>query len=367
MASKRDRKAAKALVDLEYGPQRNQIRDLWGQTRTQYLNDLSGARQIATGIKTEAAAAEPKVQGIYHDARADLKSSNSFVDKALAATPGGTPTGLSGLVTQAMQRERGTARNANTAARAGALTELTNRASEAEAGKALAYRAAKGSLLSARKGLTQRLADLSGQSSAKMTALLADMDTATSNARATANKTLTSGPYRGHTQAAVDAASPGTLRAWERQNTKTAGTGGGTKAKDNTKHIESVRKESGDFRVRISDAASAWDQYARQRVPKMESVNVGGKDVERIVRKDGKPVYETPSPDEIRRQLLAAKYTPGEIHIALLRRVGKPLDQAAVNYLKGLAGRGVRIPREWLEGTVIAGGWGDPKPSGGNK
>jgi hypothetical protein len=258
MATKSERRKARALIDLEYGPQYAQVRDLWNQTRSSYLNDLSKARQIETGIKVSAAAAEPRIRDIYHDARDDLKSSSGFVDRSIAALPAAPQTGLTALLGQQMQRERGTALNRNTGARAQALTELTNRASSAEAGKALAYRAAKSNLTSQRKDLTTRLADLTGQSGAKMTALLEGMvgdrhdanvkaRTEADKATAQGNKTLTSGPYRGHKQADVDAATPEQLRAWERQNTKTSSSakGGGRASLENREQI------SNDF-------AEAW-------------------------------------------------------------------------------------------------------------
>src|SRR5262245_31284838 len=100
MATKAQKKRAQALVDLEYGPQAAQIRDLWGQTRTQYLNDLSGARQTERAIKADAMAAEPKIRSIYSDARGDLEGSNSFVDQALATMAPGPETGLTKLIGQ---------------------------------------------------------------------------------------------------------------------------------------------------------------------------------------------------------------------------------------------------------------------------
>src|SRR4051812_26787287 len=109
MATKNERKKAQALIDLEYGPQYAQVRDLWNQTRTGYLNDLSKARQIETGMKVSAAAAEPKVRQIYGDARDDLKSSSGFVDRGIAALPAGPQTGLTALLGRQMQRERGAA------------------------------------------------------------------------------------------------------------------------------------------------------------------------------------------------------------------------------------------------------------------
>jgi hypothetical protein len=127
MATKREKRQAAALVDLEYGPQFNQIRDMWGQTGVEYKRDRRAARNTALTTTQAARSSEPKVRAIYGDAGKDLKQSGAYVDKALKAVGPGEPTALSGLVQQAMLRERGSARNANTAARASNLTDLQNK------------------------------------------------------------------------------------------------------------------------------------------------------------------------------------------------------------------------------------------------
>lgn len=270
MASKKDRKTAAALIDLEYGPQFAQVRDLWGQTRSQYQRDLSGARQIAKGIQTQAAASEPKIKDIYSTGRADLRTSAGFVDKALDQIPQ-TQTGLSGLLSQAMARERGAARDRNTSARTGALTELTNRASQAEAGKALAYKAAKGNLLSQRKDLTTRLADLTGQSQSKMTALLGQMSderTKTREAsRAAGGKTITSGAYAGYTQAELDAMSTEEKRKIATKKDAKSKSSKGRATNDQ------IRQLSDDFNAALNQAKKLTDNPR----PTTAAVMIAGK------------------------------------------------------------------------------------------
>jgi hypothetical protein len=238
------RRRARALVDLEYGPQFNQIRDLFGQAETQYRNDRVGARETAKAVQAEAKASRPVVKDIYRDARKDLKSSNSFVDKAIA-TLDVPQTGLTGLLSQATQRERGTARTQNVAERRAALNDLVQRASSAEAGKALGYTVARQNLRSTNKDLTQRLVDLTGQSQAKMTALLADMRADRADVRAkakeaqgkvdaAAGKTITSGVFRGLTQGELDGMTAKEKQDWIKAHDTTMGTKGRPKSNRRT-------------------------------------------------------------------------------------------------------------------------------------
>ena len=266
MATKSEKKRAQALVDLEFGPQAAQVRNLWGKTRAQYLNDLSGARQTERAITTAAAAADPKIRTIYHDARADLGASNSFVDKARATMAPGPETGLTKLIGEQMARERGSALNANTAARAGALTELTNRASAAVAGKAAAYKTAKDTLTANRKDLTQQLSDLTGQKSSKMAALLGEMQgersAANAKARGDSNKTIMSGDFAGLTQGQVDAMSTEDRLDWINKKAKKS------KGKDN--------RATNDQRLQLSNAfgeafdeAKNWSNLSRPQLAQL--------------------------------------------------------------------------------------------------
>lgn len=350
MGKKRDAQTAQAQIDLQYGPQFAQVRDLWHQTHNQYVNDLSAARETARATQQQAKASQPVVKKIYDTAEKSLDSSSSFVDRALAATTApGAESGLSGLLNTAMQRERGSAANANTAARTTSLNALVQRASDAQAGKDLAYSTAKQNLLSSRKTLTQKIADLTGEKGNALTVLtnqLADKRDAT---RATTQSA----------QAKTDAAAQ--KRRQQLADAKQT-------------HVEKVRTATGNYANKITDAASLWKQYSTQTVtdkngnpipirdPVMENgktkLDKNGNPMTKVrLGTDGKPVYDTstPTPSDLKQMLLAErddkghiKFTPGDVHIMLLRRANKPMDAEAMAYLRRMAAKGVRIPREWL-------------------
>lgn len=109
---------------------------------------------------------------------------------------------------------------------------------------------------------------------------------------------------------------------------------------DEDKRIAGIRQKSGDFATHITDAVGDWNLTSKQpfQLPDTEKIENGKK-----VKVPGGTRPKTTQ--EIREQMRALGYTPGEIHIALLRRVGKPLDQAAIDYMHS---KGVRIPRDWL-------------------
>jgi hypothetical protein len=54
------------------------------------------------------------------------------------------------------------------------------------------------------------------------------------------------------------------------------------------------------------------------------------------------------TPSDIKK-ILGQKHDAGMIHVALLVKVGKPLDKAAIDYLHS-KDPNIRIPREWLDG-----------------
>jgi hypothetical protein len=269
MATKREKQQAQALVDLEFDPQFRQIRDLWGQTRSQYLNDLSAARNRARATQQVARTSQPKTAGFFDAAKKDLKGTNQTVDQAIAAVGPGTPSGLSGLIQTAMARERGAAQNRVSTEKASALTDLEKKITGAEAGKTLAYTTAKGNLLNQRKDLTQKLQDLSGDRGNKMTALLGEMVGARSEAnaqsRAAANKRLTSGPYRGLTQGQVDSMSAQDLRDYEKQNEKDTGKGKGKGRATN----DQIRQLSDDFKAALQFAKD----YSAQKAPRPQAAD----------------------------------------------------------------------------------------------
>lgn len=127
------------------------------------------------------------------------------------------------------------------------------------------------------------------------------------------------------------------------------------------KRVAGVRTDSGKKLARIADAQDAWDQFRQRPVAIVDP-------------KSGKPAKDPktgkftrpPSVAEIREWMSKAGYTPGEVHVALLRRVGRSLDKAAIDYLHSID---VRIPREWLpfDPDLRAGSRKDPKPTSGQQ
>jgi hypothetical protein len=119
-----------------------------------------------------------------------------------------------------------------------------------------------------------------------------------------------------------------------------------TKKAADDKRIAGVHKATGDFQARIGDAVGDWNRVSKEPFPYQEEKvqKVNGKDKVVKVNKS-RPATDA----EVRGAMRKQGYTAMEIHIALLRRVNKPLDQAAIDYMHG---KGLRIPREWLGGKT---------------
>lgn len=183
---------------------------------------------------------------------------------------------------------------------------------------------------------------------------------------------ITSGAFAGYSDSEIGAMSPGERQAkidayakskgtsgdkinkygipesqWARWSTshrqrviRQYGSGSGGKSKDEEKRIAGVRKATGDFKSKITDGIGDWDLLEREPVPVPDKEDV----------KDGKKIKVPQKPrkattDEVRRAMREKGYSAQEIHIVLLRRVGKPLDKAAIDYMRS---KGLRIPREWM-------------------
>jgi hypothetical protein len=142
---------------------------------------------------------------------------------------------------------------------------------------------------------------------------------------------------------------------------KHAGTGDSAAAKKKAaeqkaaqKHATDVHGASGKVENTVTDIIGAWNGYA-------------GKTTDDTTKPKDPKTGQYPArklgPDDI-RALLAKDYTPQMIHIALLRRVGKTLDQASIDYLHNLDPN-IRIPKDWL--PPVPNGRGDPKPTSGQQ
>jgi hypothetical protein len=129
-------------------------------------------------------------------------------------------------------------------------------------------------------------------------------------------------------------------RVMEAYNEK-SGKGKGTDDKEATKHAAAVHAATGKVENTITDIIGAWNSY----VGKKTSPNP-----DKPVNPETNP--ERPLTDADIYALVTAKnkaWTPQLIHIARLRKDGKKLDQASIDYLHN-SDPNFRIPREWLPG-----------------
>jgi hypothetical protein len=343
---------------VTYTPQINQVRDLVRQSDEQYRSDIQAAKANAITAATAARNAIPQMRDIYGDARKDTDATHRT---ASAAVQGVGPA--ADVFSSAQAREQGAARDRLTSARSGALSELQNRIVGAESGRQLAITQARKERGKTRDVLSQKLADILQEQGATSTAALAEMQAGRDAATSKANE-------KAATQKAKDDAAA--------QKTKDAAT------LKRQEHIKQVHTATGDYQNKIADAQADWDTFSRKKAPRTETVMENGKPkidsktgqvvTRTVVDGKGNVVYDYPTPDELRGMLANVrdanghiKYTPGDIHIALLvgngpHHPGKPLDAAALAYLKKLAGHGVRIPRAWTQAAY--GGNGTAPPSG---
>jgi hypothetical protein len=313
---------------VTYGPQINQIRDLTRQADEQYRSDIEAAKSGAKSAIMYASNAIPTVGDIFNRAKADEAKSHKLVTAVVGVPTANDP------FSRALASEAEGQRNRTSTSRTGALTELQNRITGAAAGKQLAITQAKSARSKTRGLLSQKLQDILQEQGAVTSANLTTMRS--DRAAARAKTRLEQDKLNAKDQTAADKAAA-------------------EKAKAKQKHQTEVHSATSDFTTRIENAMGTWDQYAKKTAPKTEIKEVGGKQVEQVVMQDGKPVMEPITPSEVKDLMLDAGYTPGEVHIALLRRVGKPMDAAAMRYLRGLKGKNIRIPRAWLPAQGVVG------------
>jgi hypothetical protein len=115
------------------------------------------------------------------------------------------------------------------------------------------------------------------------------------------------------------------------------------------KHASDVHAATGKVENQVTDLIGKWNSYVGQETDDT-SKPVNDTSGKKPNTPGWKPTYagRKLNPTEIRR-LLGKDASPQMIHIALLRRVGKKLDQASIDYLHNLDPN-FRIPRDWLPG-----------------
>lgn len=126
------------------------------------------------------------------------------------------------------------------------------------------------------------------------------------------------------------------------------------------KHATDVSTATGSLQNTVSDIVSTWDTYERSGTADDTTKPQDPKTKQYPQRKL--------TTDELRGAVGKKNkaWTPQLIHIALLRRAGKKLDQASIDYLHNLDPN-IRIPRDWLpyDPSVKPGSSQDPKPTSG--
>jgi hypothetical protein len=112
----------------------------------------------------------------------------------------------------------------------------------------------------------------------------------------------------------------------------------------NQKKMAAIQKATGGIQTQVQNALQDWKSYV-------------GKETDDTTKpKDPKTGQYPPrllNPDDIKSLLRAKGYDAGLIHVMLLVRVGKPLDQQAIDYLHH-KDPNIRIPRSWLNGKPAA-------------
>lgn len=318
---------------LVYSPQLNQIRDLHRQLGDQYKQDLSSAGTNADSARMYATKAIPEVQQIFANAKtaaqAGTKTVNGVMDK-YGAGDGADP------FRRALAREQQSAsdRIANEGAKA--HQELKDRVTAAESGRQFAIAAAKKDYRKGKDTLSQKLLDILQEQGASTAGMAADIRSSKMQTVAAAERE----------QAKLDS------KAADKAEKHDA---------DESKRIKGVRDTTNSYVRKIADAEADWHSLANDGIPQTRWTQKEDKDghkswVQVPVIKDRQQTTARPTPSQIKVAMGEMrdanghlKYTPGDVHIMLLASQGKPLDAAALAYLKRM--KDTRIPRAWIDGT----------------
>lgn len=335
------------VTNLKYAPELTNVRDLFSQLKQQYADDRNAARQNARSTISAVAQATPDVARTYQAAHQTTRSAQSDVASAFDKLGSAAD-----IFRAATAREQGGALTRIGEAKTRAQQELTNRKLGAVAGRQLALGQAKQAYGRGYQTLSTRLQDILGQRGTEVGIQLGNLR----HERLDRSATKAAG------RAKADAETARTDAAKAKANEKKQG--------QKRAHIEKVRTATGDFQKRILDARDEWRRLAAETTPKTYPADVPDpKDATKIIHRAGDDIPGTArhrTEEETRAAMADAGYTPNEVHIALL--VGnKPLDSRALDYMKTLKAKGVRIPRAWLTAppSGLARGTGNPASSVG--
>lgn len=327
---------AQAEMDVKYKPQLDAAQGLLGEAADQYKSDIETAKNNAAAIDAYAEAKKAPTIERYKDAQT---AQGGFEANSASALQGVGPA--SDILSRAITGEQGSLRSRLTGAGTRASQELDDRQTSALAGRIAAQQQARGDYRKTKSGLTAQIQSLIGQQGSDVIARFGQL------AEADAERQKDINVAKIGADARRDVAGAGAKRA--------ADAAAGKAADKEKARIGGIRKATGSLKQDVTNLIGAWDSYAGQTNPQANYDPKTMKD-QPYLNPDGNPVSDPnhaaqvkPTADQVRSQLrkdLGKDFDEGKLHIALLIRGKKPLDAAAIQYIK--ANPDWRIPREWL-------------------
>ena len=325
---------AQAEKDAQYAPQIAQAQALLGDAGSQLKSDIETARNNEQAVRSFAEAQKVPTIERYKGAQGNVAGFQANTDAAIKPTGAGND-----IFRNALASEQGSLRSRLEGAGTRATQELSDRQTAAVAGRVGAESQARGDYRKTKKSLTDQIQTLVGQKQADVMARFGQL------VEADANR-----------QKDIDVAN---IAANARRDVAAAGaknkanTQAGKDAEKEQKRIAGIRKATGDMKQAVTDIAGQWDAYAGQTGYKKNPDKATNVEFP-YLNPDGNPVKLEQSaakvkmtPEQIRQKLINEdKVDAGLLHVALLVRAGKPLDQTAIRYIK--ANRDWRVPREWM-------------------
>jgi hypothetical protein len=185
-------------ADVRYGGQLTQIKDLYRQAAKQKKSDIGAARETAASTIAYANAQRPTIKDVYRRGAQQADKTSAGVNAVLTRS-----LGADSPYAAEIAAETGGSKNRINEAKIGALTDLTNRATGAVAGRAAAINQARAAYRENKTTLGTKLSDLLGEKGAYVAGRLATLgadaaDAAAANERA--NTVIASGALTGKTQ-----------------------------------------------------------------------------------------------------------------------------------------------------------------------
>jgi hypothetical protein len=351
-------------ADVRYGGQLTQIKDLYRQAAKQKKSDIGAAKETAASTIAYANAQRPTIKDVYRRGVQQANKTSEGVNAVLTRS-----LGADSPYAAEIAAETGGSKNRINEAKIGALTDLTNRATGAVAGRAAAINQARAAYGENKRTLGTKLSDLLGEKGAykagRLATLYADAadravdvaDRAAAGERA--NTVIQSGPLASKTQQWVKnhpQQAQGLVDAWNKAHPA------GGKPKVTKPGSSPIAK----FQVKIGDAIGDLNRLANTNITiqKPDPKNEG-----KFIPVT-KPAIQfgAEGRQKILGEMRHLRYTPQEIAIARTINRGDKLSSADLSYLKTLGVHLKNVPRGWLSyNTLISQGRaaGPPTPGRG--